>query len=156
MRTNRNLILIFAGVLALALMSSCSKVKDIKITSVGLESLSPKGFRSADAVLAVGIDNPAMGFIITKVNGILKYNGEDFASYSADSLSVDKKCVKVYDLPCSAELSESVGLAQVMTLLKNRSLEGFTTDVEARVTLKNGVGKTFKFKDLDLNKLSNE
>lgn len=42
MRTNRNLILIFAGVLALALMSSCSKVKDIKITSVGLESLSPK------------------------------------------------------------------------------------------------------------------
>ena len=43
-----------------------------------------------------------------------------------------------------------------MALLKNGSLEGFTTDVEAHVTLKNGVGKTFKFKDLDLNKLSNE
>ena len=152
----KSIISIFASVLLLAMIPSCSKVKDIKITSVGLESFSPKGFRSADAVLAIGIDNPAMGFIITKVNGMLKYNGEDFATYSADSLSVDKKSVKVYDLPCSAELSESVGLRQVMALLKNGSLEGFTTDVEAHVTLKNGVGKTFKFKDLDLNKLSNE
>jgi hypothetical protein len=156
MKIFKNIILTFASVILLAIMPSCSKMKDIKITSVGLESLSPKGFRAADAVLSLGIDNPSMAFTITKVNGLLKYNGEDFATYSADSLAVDKKCEKVYDLPCSAVISENVGLRQVMNLITSGSLEGFTTDVEAHVTLKNGIGKTFTFKDLDLNKISKE
>ena len=51
--------------LACAILSGCSglsKVKDIKVTSCGLESYSLKGLRSIDAVLAVGIDNPTFAF----------------------------------------------------------------------------------------------
>lgn len=154
MRQFRNIFLALAGAILLAMTASCSKAKDIKITSVAVDSFSPKGFRAADAVLAIGIDNPTFSFTLTNLSGVVKYNGEDFATYSADSLTVDKKCSKVYDLPCSAMLSENVKLSQVVSLLQKKSLEGFTTDVEAHVKLKNGLGKTLKFTDLDLQKMT--
>lgn len=136
--------------------SSINKMKDIKVTSVGLDSFAPRGFRSADAVLAIGIDNPTLAFTITDLAGVLKYNGEDMATYKADSLTIDKKCSKVYTLPCSATIGENVGLGQVLKMVSQGSMKGFTTDVEAHVRLKNGLGKTLKFKDLDLEKMTKE
>ena len=153
----RNISGILIALLACAILSGCSglsKVKDIKVTSCGLESYSLKGLRSVDAVLAVGIDNPTFAFKVMDVSGTVKYNGEDFATYTADTVSVEKKCSKVYDLPCSATLSDGVSLKQLMQIAKKGSLEGFTTDVTATVKLKSGAGKTFKFKNIDLNELA--
>lgn len=153
----RTIFGIFVALLACAVLSGCSglsKVKDIKVTSCGLESYSLKGLRSVDAVLAVGIDNPTFAFKVMDVSGIVKYNGEDFATYTADTVSVEKKCSKVYDLPCSATLSDGVSLKQLMQIAKKGNLEGFTTDVTATVKLKSGAGKTFKFKNIDLNELA--
>lgn len=153
----RTIFGIFVALLACAVLSGCSglsKVKDIKVTSCGLESYSLKGLRSVDAVLAVGIDNPTFAFKVMDVSGIVKYNGEDFATYTADTVSVEKKCSKVYDLPCSATLSDGVSLKQLMQIAKKGNLEGFTTDVTATVKLRSGAGKTFKFKNIDLNELA--
>ncbi len=148
---------IVVALLLLAILSGCSglsKVKDIKVTSCGLESYSLKGLRSIDAVLAVGIDNPTFAFTVADVSGVVKYNGEDFATYSADTISVDKKCSKVYELPCSATLNDGVSLMKLMQIVKKGSLEGFTTDVTATVRLKNGAGKTFKLKNIELDKMT--
>lgn len=153
----RTIFGIFVALLACAVLSGCSglsKVKDIKVTSCGLESYSLKGLRSVDAVLAVGIDNPTFAFKVMDVSGTVKYNGEDFATYTADTVSVEKKCSKVYDLPCSATLSDGVSLKQLMQIAKKGNLEGFTTDVTATVKLRSGAGKTFKFKNIDLNELA--
>jgi len=152
-RIFRGFIVLMAGVI----LSGCcglSKMKDIKVTSCALESYSLNGLRSIDAVLAVGIDNPTFAFKVMDVSGIVKYNGEDFASYTADTISVDKKCSKVYDLPCTATLSDGVSLMKLMQIVKNGSLEGFTTDVTATVKLKSGAGATLKFKNIDLNKMA--
>jgi hypothetical protein len=140
--------------LTLSSCASLKKVKDINITSVGVESYSFSGLRSINAVLAIGIDNPTFAFRVTRLNGILKYKGEDFAFYSADTLHVDSRCVKVYDLPCSATLSDGVNLLKAMQIARDGSLDGFTTDVEAKVKLKSGAGTTLKFKDLDLKKMT--
>ena len=140
-----------------AFLCSCGgveKVKDIKVTSVGVESYSFSGLRTINAVLALGIDNPTFAFKVTGLNGILKYKGEDFAFYSADTIKVDKKCSKVYDLPCSATLSDGVSLKKALQIVQGNSLEGFTTDVEAKVKLKSGAGTTLKFKDLDLKQMA--
>lgn len=157
MRTFKSIFIgFFVAFLASAVLSGCSglsKVKDIKVTSCGLESYSLKGLRSVDAVLAVGIDNPTFAFTVTGVSGTVKYNGEDFATYTADTISVDKKCSKVYDLPCTATLSDGVSLMKMMQIVKKGNLEGFTTDVTATVKLKSGAGTTFKFKDIDLSKM---
>ena len=158
MKTSKRTIFgIFVALLACAILSGCSglsKVKDIKVTSCGLESYSLKGLRSVDAVLAVGIDNPTFAFKVMDVSGTVKYKGEDFATYTADTISVDKKCTKVYDLPCTATLSDGISLAKLLQIAKKGDLEGFTTDVTATVKLKSGAGKTFRFKNIDLNKLA--
>ena len=153
----RNISGILIALLACAILSGCSglsKVKDIKVTSCGLESYSLKGLRSVDAVLAVGIDNPTFAFKILNVSGTVKYKGEDFATYTADSVSVDKKCMKVYDVPCTATLDDGISLKRLMLIAKKGSLEGFTTDVTATVRLKSGAGTTLRFKDVDLNKMT--
>ena len=139
------------------LLSGCgdiAKIKDINVTSVGVESYTFTSLRSVNAVLAVGVDNPTFAFKVTDLNGILKYKGEDFAFYSADEIKVDRKSVKVYDLPCSATLSDGVSIKKVVQLFQSGSLEGFTTDVEAKVKLRSGAGTTLRFKDLDLQKMS--
>ena len=157
MRTFKNILIgFFVAFVASAVLSGCSglsKIRDIKVTSCGLESYTLKGLRSVDAVLAVGIDNPTFAFTVMDVSGTVKYNGEDFATYTADTISVDKKCTKVYDLPCTATLSDGVSLMKMMQIVKKGNLEGFTTDVTATVKLKSGAGTTLRFKDIDLNKM---
>lgn len=152
MNMKRTLIGILV-VLAGTVLAGCSKVKDIKVTSCGIESLTPKGFRSVDAVLAIGIDNPAFAFRIEGLDGVVKYKGEELATYTADTISVDGRCVKVYDLPCSATLNDGIPLSRILSFLKKGDLEGFTTDIKARVKLRGGAGTTLKFNDLDLKKL---
>lgn len=158
MRTFKSILIgFFVAFVASAVLSGCSglsKVKDIKVTSCGLESYTLKGLRSIDAVLAVGIDNPTFAFTVMDVSGTVKYNGEDFATYTADTISVDKKCTKVYDLPCTATLSDGVSLMKMMQIVKKGNLEGFTTDVTATVKLKSGAGTTFRLKDIDLSKMA--
>ena len=157
MKAMRNIFLFLAAALTLVSLDGCaglSKIKDIRVTSCGVESYSLKGLRSVDAVLVIGIDNPAMAFKVTRLDGILKYQGEDVAFYTADTLSVDQKSCKVYDLPCTATLSEKVTLVQMLQIAGRGSLEGFTTDIEAKVKLRNGAGKTLKFKNLDLQEMA--
>jgi len=153
MKEARRIFLAVALALGLVLSAGCSKVKDIKVTSCSLESFSPRGLRSVDAVLAIGIDNPSVAFRITSLEGVVKYNGEDFATYTADTVSVDRKSSKVYDVPCSAVLSESVTLMKALSIISNGDLEGFTTDVKAKVKLKGGAGTTLNYKDIDLNEV---
>ena len=134
--------------------SSLRKVKDIKVTSCALESYSMNGLRSLDAVLALGIDNPAMPFTVTSLDGIIKYKGEDFATYTTtQTVGVDGRCVKVYDVPCTATLSEGVRMANLLSIIRKGSMEGFTTDLSAKVKLRNGAGKTLKFKNLDIQEM---
>jgi Late embryogenesis abundant protein. len=147
----------FVAMLMLAcVLCSCgaSKMKDIRITSCGLDSYSLKGFRAVDALVVVGIDNPSVSFTLSDVSGVVRYNGRNFASYTAESITVDKKCSKVYDLPCTAVLSDGVGLKDLLAIANQGSLEGFTTDVEVKVTLKRGVSKIMRFKNLDLNEMT--
>lgn len=130
-----------------------SKIKDIRVTSFGIESYSLRGFRSLEAVLALGIDNPSMEFAVTDLSGIVRYNGEDFATYTADSVRVAARCSSVYDFRCTATLSDGVTLKQLLSLAGQRSLEGVTTDLEANVMLKNGIGKKIRLKNLDIGKM---
>ncbi|MDI9550429.1 MAG: LEA type 2 family protein [Bacteroidales bacterium] len=140
-------------ILVLTALSACSRVKDIKITSCGVESFTPKGLRSVDAVLALGIDNPSIAFTIEGLDGVVKYRGEELAIYTADTVSVDRKSARVYDLPCSATLSDNMSLPRILSLMRKGNLEGFTTDIVAKVKLRSGVGTTLKFKDIDLQQL---
>lgn len=142
--------------LACLMLSGCgvSKIQDIRLTSCELESVSLRGFKSVDAVLDVGVDNPAPSFTILSLDGTLKLNGEQLATYSADTVKIDKKCEKVYKVPCSATLTDHVNVMQFLNMVKDEDAAAFTTDVTAVVRMKVGltkVTKTLTYEDIDIS-----
>ena len=141
----------------LAVLPGCSgvqKIKDIQVKSVGVKYITPTSQRSAEGVLLLEIDNPAMGFTLSDVDGTIKLENREMARFTAGELPLQARSIQVYELPCTATLSESVSLLEVLTLLSRRSLEGFTADVRLHAQLRNGMGKTLEFKDLDIEKLA--
>ena len=156
--SNWKKIIVFftAAVLALA-VTGCGnlrKLKDIQVNHVGVKYFAPTSARSVDAVRLLEIDNPAMGLTLSNVDGTVRKNGEVLGYFTAGELPLQGKSVQVYELPCTATLSESVSLLEVLTLISRRSLEGFTADIRLHAKLKNGMGKTLEFKDLDIEKLA--
>jgi hypothetical protein len=140
-----------------AVLPGCSgvrKIKDIQVKSVGVKYLTPTSTRSVDAVLLLEIDKPAMGFILSDVDGTVKLGPREMGTFTAGELPLQGRSVQIYELPCTATISESVSLLEVLALISKGSLEGFTADVRLHAQLRNGMGKTLEFKDLDIEKLA--
>lgn len=128
--------------------SACSSVKDINVSSFAVKSVSLSGLKAVKAVLALGIDNPTVGFTISNLNGVIKNNGNEFATFSAGKLPVLKRSNKVYPLSCDGALAKDVGLLDLMKLAGGKDFSGMTVDLSVKVKLKCGIGKTLRFKDL--------
>lgn len=141
-------VLLFPG------CSGIRKLKDIKVNSVGVKYLTPVSQRSVEGVLLLEIDNPAIGLTMSDVDGTVRLNGREMGYFTAGELPLQERSVQVYELPCTATLADDVTLIEVLKLLSKRSLDGFTADVRLHATLKNGVGKTLEFKDIDIQKLT--
>jgi hypothetical protein len=141
---------------ALAVVSGCgiSKIRQIRITSVGVKYVVPTSTRSVDGVLLLGIDNPALSFTILDVQGVVKSYGRDLAHFTAGELPVQARSVQVYELPCTATLAEKVSLLDLLAIASKRSMEGLTVDLKLRVSLGRGKGTTLTFNDIDLSQFS--
>ena len=137
------------GALLLAVILSVSgcdvaKIKDLNVTSVGVKYLVPTSSRSMDAVLLLGLDNPSISFTVQDVSGVVKYYDREIARFTAGELPVQAKSVQVYELPCTAVLSDKVSLLDLLAIAARRSMEGMTADVKLRVSLKGkGLSRVF-------------
>ena len=118
------------AVAALA-VSGCgvAKLKDLKVTSVGVKYLVPTSSRSMDAVLLLGLDNPSISFTVEDVRGVVKYYDREMVHFTAGELPVQERSVQVYELPCTALLAEKVSLLDLLAIDAKRSMEGMTVDV---------------------------
>jgi len=152
LKGKRNIVPIALALFAL-LVGSCVNVQDIKVTSCSVKSITPSGLRSINGLLALGVDDPTLGFIVSDIQGIVKYKDKVIGNYTGGPVKVDGHSSKVYDLPCTATLGKDVSLMELFALVNNKNLEGYTTDISAKIRLKGGIGKTLKFKDVPLNKL---
>ena len=153
MLKGKKIIVPIALALFALLIGSCVNVQEIKVTSCSVKSITPSGLRSIQGLLALGIDDPASGFMVSDIRGIVKYKDNVIGSYTGGPVEVDGHSSKVYDLPCTATLAKDFSLMELFTLLANKNLEGYTTNISAKVRLKGGIGKTLEFKDVPLNKL---
>lgn len=147
------------GVLLLGVLSglwSCdvAKIKDLSVTSVGVKYLVPTSSRSMDAVLLLGLDNPSISFTVQDVSGVVKHYDREIARFTAGELPVQARSVQVYELPCTAVLSDNVSLLDLLAIAARRSMEGLTADVKLRVSLKGGKGTVLTFNGLDLSQFS--
>ena len=140
----------------LAAVSGCdvAKIKDLNVTSVGVKYLVPTSSRSMDAVLLLGLDNPSIAFTVTDVSGVVKHYDRELVRFTAGELPVQARSAQVYELPCTAVLSDKVSLLDLLAIAARRSMEGMTVDVKLRVSLKGGKGTVLTFNGLDLAQFS--
>ena len=131
-----------------------TKIKDLTVTSVGVKYIVPTSSRSMDAVLLLGLDNPSISFTVQDVSGVVKHYDRELAHFTAGELPVQARSVQVYELPCTAVLSDKVSLLDLLAIAARRSMEGLTADVKLRVSLKGGKGTVLTFNGLDLSQFS--
>lgn len=123
------------------------------MTSCSVSSITPNGLKGIKAILDVGIINPMMNLTITKINGVINNNGQEFATFEAGKVSVPRKSEGVYPLPCSGVISKGIGLSDLLKLAPNQNFDGMTVDMTVKVKLKCGLGKTVRIKDLKITEL---
>ena len=153
MKFLRKIALLLAAVVVFA-ACDVAKIKDLSVTSIGVKYLVPTSSRSMDAVLLLGLDNPSISFTVQDVSGVVKHYDREIAQFTAGELPVQAKSVQVYELPCTAVLSDKVSLLDLLAIAARRSMEGLTADVKLRVSLKGGKGTVLTFNDIDLSSFS--
>ena len=155
MKHIKNIVMLVAVAL-MAASCGVSKIKDIALTSVGLQYIVPTSTRSMDAKLLLGIDNPSIGFTVAEVTGTIRYKDKPIANIVTGSLELQGKTEQVYEFPCTITLAEGASLLDVLVIASQRSLKNLKADVNVQAALKkNGVLRApFTFKDLDLYEFS--
>lgn len=131
-----------------------AKVKDIKVNSFDVKYITPTSARSLDAVLLVGIHNPATNIVISGLEGTVKYGGREIAVVQAGTIPLEKKSDKVYEVPCTASLVDGVSLLSLFPIFAAQSPQNLSADVHLRVALKSGAGTDLVFNDLTIAKFS--
>lgn len=149
----RSFLLLLTVIVGMTL-TSCGKVGEISITSAGIESITPKGLRGFDAVVLLGIHNPTMEFTVSSVEGNVLHDGSEFATFSADTITVARKSDRVYSLPCSLTLTDRLAIVRLLPKLTSGDMEGITANVTARLRLRSGLRLRLKFKDLDIQEMA--
>ena len=141
-----------AGVLsALCLLSCTSQYKKVAVTSFGLVSVTPHGFRSAGAVAEIGIHNPAGTFTVKDLEAVVKYNADTVGFLNAEPVRIAPRCDSLYRLNLSGTLAESFNVIRLLPLLRGQGYTGITADVSGRAVLPSGAGRKFAYKDIPVD-----
>ena len=134
-------------------LSGCNKVRQIKVTSVALESVGLRGLKGLDVGIAIGIDNPTVGVDISEIEGALKHSGKVLGRVSLDPFTLHGRSAEIYHLRALVTLEKGVGIQEILPYMSKEMLEQCTLDVSVRVTYKKSVSKVLNFKDIPVKKL---
>ena len=101
------------------LLSGCKGrgIKDISVTSVRLVSITPEGFSGVSALIEVGIHNPTIGFEVTNVTGVAKFQGQEALAVHADQLMVPAHSDALYRIPMQGNIADGFNPLRLLRLL---------------------------------------
>ena len=134
-------------------LGGCKKVKEISVSSVKVEAISPQGLQGLNVFLAVGIDNPAMQISLENINGALKHSGKVLGRVTMDPFTVQARSAEIYHLRAFVTLGEDARLKDLLMLTDMAKLQECTVDVSATPRLKSGLGAPITIKDIPVKKL---
>ena len=146
-------ILLVSLLLALLTFTGCAGLREVRPTSCQIENIAPQGFRSLGMKIALGVRNPSVQFSVRDAQAVLHYKGNNVAEMTAQPFTIKKKSEEVYPVDLQVSLSRGFGLQNVIGLLQDPgNLDGYTVDVSAKVKLKGGAGKKFRYENIPLEK----
>lgn len=132
--------------LAVLCTVSCSEsFKDIKVTSCQLESITPRGLSAFDAILDIGINNPAPQVTLSEMNAVIRLNEIPCLYLTAEDITLEPRSEQVYVAFFHGSLAEDFNPFSLLPLLQHPELEGITLDLGFRGTLRSGLGKYFEY-----------
>lgn len=144
-------------ILALAFMlvglTGCNKFSQIKLNDATLEKVTPQGLRGVDVDIDIEVDNPAPRIKISDVEVVLMHSGKVLGKVTVDPFTLQGKSVEHYDLKARMTLDQKVTVYDVLMLLDNEFMDKCTLDLTAKGTLRGGLSKTIRKKDVPLKKL---
>lgn len=153
MNTRHSFIRAFVLVaLSFALASCMQKFEQIRVTSCDIISFTPKSLHSAEALVALGVDNPATTFTVNDFEMVIKSSGTKICVLTTDSVTIEKQSSQKYEVPFSARV-ESLSLGEIMEFAGGVDFSEFTADVSANVVTGKGAGRKMEFKDIKISDL---
>lgn len=145
--------LLLATAVCLSGCKPIEKVKQIKVTSVQIEAISPVGLRSINVWLAVGIDNPSISVHLSDISGALKLSGKVLGRVAMDPFDLRGRSAEIYHLKATISIEKGVSLNELLALLDMETLKKCMLDVSVKGTVKGGISKVFNINDIPVKKL---
>jgi len=128
--------------------------QDVALTSVRLVSIEPEGFFHVNAVLEVGVHNPARSFQVSDLSAVARFQGQDALAATAEPVRIPGHSDALYQIPLQGELADGFNPFRLLRLLGDEaSFEDVTFDVRARVSLPSGFGRNIELLDIPLSSL---
>lgn len=150
----KKLSIIFLAFAALVLSSCAGNFKDIRVTSCNLKSIKPSGFSAVEAVLEIGIDNPAPEIHLTDIVGAARYKGDPCLELSAGDIVLKKRSEQTYTVVVNGALSKGFHLVQFLSMIgEDDGLEFITADISCHAALASGIGKDIGYNDIPIKNL---
>ena len=134
-------------------LTGCGDIRDLEVTSVQIESITPNGLRGVNVGLAVGIDNPAFQVGLSEIEGSLKLSGKVLGRMTMAPFVLHARSTEIYHLKTTATIEQGVTLMELMALTDMETLNRCTVDVSVRATLKGGISKVLRFNDIPMTDL---
>ena len=134
-------------------LTGCKDVKDIKVTSVEVESISARGLRSVDIFLKVGVDNPAKQVRVSEIEGSLVQSGKVIGKLAMDPFVLLARSSETYTLKANVSLAKGAGLKDLMLLADQKGLNECTVDISAKAAYGKGAPMPVKMKNIPLKEL---
>ena len=138
---------------ALFLLSGCQKIKDIRVTSTKITSLSISGLRGADIALEIGVDNPAQQISLSEIEGELKHSGKVLGRVAVAPVILKPKTQETYQIDAKVSIAEGATLRDLMMFTDFKKLAECTVDMSAVAKLKGAGKKKVSFKDIPMKEL---
>ena len=146
-------MLLLSLLMALLTFTGCKGLRDVRPTSCKIENIAPQGFRSLGMKIALGVRNPSVQFSVRDVKAVLHHTSGSVAEVTAQPFTILKKSDQIYPVDLQISLARGFGLKNILGLLEDpENMENFTVDVSARVKLKGGAGKRFRYEGIPLEK----
>lgn len=136
------------------LLGSCAKVKQVGVTSLELDSVTPRGLRALTLTMSVGVHNPVNEITLSEISGEAVLSGKVIGNVAVDPVVLTARKDTSYTVKADLTLAEGVSVFEVLALAKDRSaIENGTANVYAKAKLKGGPSKKIKMEDVPLKKL---
>ena len=132
-------------------LTGCKGIKDIRVNSVKVESVSIRGFKGLDVHLEAEVHNPSKQVRLTEIEGTVISSGKVIGRLAMDPVILVAKSTEKYKLKANVSLAEGAGLKELMNL----NPENCTVDVSVRAAYGKGAPVLVKRKNIPLKELLN-